>query len=157
MDILIETATGNEVQRWGGVARKVLIPGTNSYLGVYGDPPKRPMNIGSGHFLATVVDNTSPPYDSATYKLGSEVKDVTGRVVTLTRSVVALTVQELADKQQNTDIAELSMSVDKLAFIQTELIDKLLSQGTIKTSDFTPKVKAIFLDIKAIVDRAKPQ
>lgn len=59
--------------------------------------------------------------------------------------------------QQELDITELRSSVDKLAFILTELCVKLLAQGTIQVDDFTPKVKAIFLDIKAIVDRAKPQ
>ena len=43
----------------------------------------------------------------------------------------------------------------KLAFIQTELIDRLLADGTISATDFTPAVRQEYLDIKAAVDRLK--
>ena len=54
------------------------------------------------------------------------------------------------------DITELKKSVEKIAFIQTELIEELLAKGTIKAADFTPPVRQIYQTIKTIVDRAKP-
>lgn len=56
MDILIETATSNEVHRWGDGPGKVNIPGTGDVV-FPGDSP-RPIDIGPDHFLATetVVD-----------------------------------------------------------------------------------------------------
>ena len=53
MDILIETATSNETQRWGGSPGRVNIPGTGDVV-FPGDSP-RPIDVGPDHFLATAT------------------------------------------------------------------------------------------------------
>jgi hypothetical protein len=152
MEVLIKTATGDVVQRWGAPPGRIHIPAEKLTIDPGDDP--RPMDVGDNHFLATAVV-IEPPL-GADQKRGPETVDVVGQAVTLNRPAVDLNAQEIADRDQNADIAELSRSVDKLAFIQTELIDKLLAQGTIQADDFTAPVKQIFLDVKTIVDRAKP-
>lgn len=153
MDILIKKSDGSEVQRWEAPPGRVRIPAEKLTVDP-GDTP-RPMDIGPNHFLATAT--IVEPALGADQKRGPETMDVVGQDVTLNRPAVDMTAQEIADRDQNNDISELSRSVAKIAFIQTELIDKLLSQGTISANDFTAPVKQIFQDVKAIVDRAKPK
>jgi len=84
MDILIKTATSNEIQRWGSPPSKVGIPGTGDV--VFPAPDDRPLAIGPDHFLAlaTVVDEDM--IDSQ--KRGPEIVSVVGQAVTVTRTAV---------------------------------------------------------------------
>ena len=153
MFVLIKKSDKSIAQKWSVLPRRVNIPGTNDcVMGA-----TAPFDIGPDHVLreATVVD---PAYDPDTQVRTGPVFDVVDDTfdVTETYAVRAKTAQEIADDQQTADIDELRLSVDKLAFIQTELIDKLLGQGTVQAADFTAPVRAIYQDIKVIVDRAKP-
>jgi len=84
MDILIETATSNEIQRWSGSPGRVNIPGTGDVV-FPGDSP-RPIDIGLDHYLvtATVVDEDV----GDDQKRGPEVVSVVGQKVTVTRTAV---------------------------------------------------------------------
>ncbi|KKN90077.1 hypothetical protein LCGC14_0231900 [marine sediment metagenome] len=64
---------------------------------------------------------------------------------------------ELDDDQQAVDIAKLSTSVDKIAFILTELTQKLFEKNVIIPDDFTQPVRQIYREIEEIVGRAKPK
>ena len=133
------------------------------------------MDIGGVEEVLDEDDNVVIPAKSAEYflaegtlvepplgvdqKRGATTVDVdTGaQTVTINKPAVDMTTQEIEDRDQNNDINELSRAVVNLAFIQTELIDKLLEQGTVSAADFTAPVRQIYQDIKIIVDRAKPQ
>jgi hypothetical protein len=84
MDILIKTATNNEVNRWGSPPDKVGIPGTGDV--VFPSPDDRPLAIGSDHFLATATVVDEAIGDSQ--KSGPEVVSVVGQEVTVTRTAV---------------------------------------------------------------------
>ena len=60
-----------------------------------------------------------------------------------------------ASQAVNSDESLLLNKILKLAFIQVELIDQLLAQGTIQATDFTVAVRQEFQAIKAAVDRLK--
>ena len=76
--------------------------------------------------------------------------------VTSTYTVRQKTAEELAAYQHAQDVSTIKTSVDKLAYILTELVKKLLEQETILPTDFTAPVIQFFQDLKFIVDRAKP-
>ena len=84
MDILIETSTSNEVQRWGSPPGKVNIPGTGDV--VFPAPDDRPLAIGPDHFLATATVVDEDMIDSQ--KRGPEIVSVVDQAVTVTRTAV---------------------------------------------------------------------
>lgn len=84
MDILIETATSNEVQRWGSPPGRVSIPGTGDV--VFPAPDDRPLTIGPDHFLATATVVDEDMIDSQ--KRGPEIISVVDQAVTVTRTSV---------------------------------------------------------------------
>jgi hypothetical protein len=84
MDILIKTATSNEVQRWGSPPGKVSIPETGDVV-FPGDSP-RPIDIGPDHYLATATIVDEDVGDDQ--KRGPETVGVVGQVVTVTRTTV---------------------------------------------------------------------
>ena len=84
MDILIETATSNEVHRWGGGPGRVHIPGTGDVV-FPGDSP-RPIDIGPDHFLATATVVDEAIGDGQ--KRGPEVVTIVGQEVTVTRTAI---------------------------------------------------------------------
>ncbi|MCR4283075.1 MAG: hypothetical protein NUV72_08630 [Bauldia sp.] len=59
-----------------------------------------------------------------------------------------------AAKQADTE--KLRDGGEKIAFVLVELVDKLLAKGTIVATDFTPNVRQVYQDVKAIADRVKP-
>lgn len=59
---------------------------------------------------------------------------------------------EIDEAARQKKVQNIVSKLLQVAYIQTELIDKLLSQGTIKSGDFTASVKQDYLDIKADVD-----
>ncbi len=95
MDILIETATGNEIQRWSGVARRVTLPGETHSIGVYGVPLKRPLDLGPDHFLATATFNEVPLTDITVR--GTDIIDVVGQAVTVTQTLDDMPIDDCRD------------------------------------------------------------
>jgi len=91
MDILIETATGNEVQRWGGKPSRIRIKAEK----ITCDPgdDARPMPIGPNHFLATATV-VEPPL-GPNQRRGPETVVVVGQTVTVTRPAVDMTQDEI--------------------------------------------------------------
>ena len=91
MDILIKTSDDSEVNRWNGPPGKVPIPGTGDVV-FPGDSP-RPIDIGPDHFLATATVVDEDIGDGQ--KRGPETVGVVGQVVTVTRTTVAKTEEDI--------------------------------------------------------------
>jgi hypothetical protein len=91
MDILIKTLDGSEVNRWGSPPGKVKIPGTGDV--VFPAPDDRPLAIGEDHFLATATVIDEDVGDDQ--KRGPETVDVVGQAVTVTRTAVAKTEEDI--------------------------------------------------------------
>jgi hypothetical protein len=91
MDILIKTSDDSEVNRWGSPPGKVPIPGSDDV--VFPAPDDRPLAIGPAHFLAvaTVVDEDI----GDNQKRGPETVGVVGQAVTVTRTSVAKTEEDV--------------------------------------------------------------
>jgi len=91
MDILIKTSDSSEVNRWGSPPGKVPIPDTGDV--VFPAPDDRPLAIGPDHFLstATVVDEDIGDGQ----KRGPETVEVVEQVVTVTRTTVAKTEEDV--------------------------------------------------------------
>jgi len=91
MDILIKTADSSEVQRWGVSPGHVKIPGSGNKV-FPGDDP-RPMAVGPDHFLATAT--VIEPALGPDQKRGPETVDVVGQAVTVTRTAVTKTEEDI--------------------------------------------------------------
>ena len=91
MDILIKTSDGSEVTRWGEPPGKVKIPDSGDV--VFPAPDDRPLDIGPNHFLATATVVDEDIGDSQ--KRGPETVDVVGQAVTVTRTAVAKTEEDI--------------------------------------------------------------
>ena len=148
-EVLIETVTSKEVKRWSSPPGRVVIPNTNDVVFPGGGP--RPMAIGPNHFLveATVVE----PSVGENQKRGSETVEVAGKMVTITRPVVDLSDDEKADIVIGKAKTELRHSNEQVAHVLTELVTKLLTKGTIATSDFTSATKKMYDDMKTAADK----
>lgn len=96
MDILIKTATSEEVQRWGSPPGRIRIEAEKLTL----DPGNalRPMAVGPNHFLATAT--VVEPALGLNEKRGTETVDVVGQVVTINRRAVAMSAQEIFDRDK---------------------------------------------------------
>jgi len=110
MDILIETATGNEIRRWPTPVGRVDIPDTGDV--VFPAPDDRPLAIGSDHFLATATVVDEDIGDDQ--KRGPETIDVVGQEVTVTRTAV--------DKDDDDHMAEWK---DEMSEATREMPDSL--------------------------------
>jgi hypothetical protein len=93
MDFLIETSTGDEVARWGSQQGKVKIPDGGGDVVFPGD--QRPVAIGPNHFLATATVVDEEIGDGQ--KRGPETVGVVGQVVTVTRTSIAKTDDDILD------------------------------------------------------------
>jgi hypothetical protein len=91
MDILIKTSDGSEVNRWGSPPGKVKIPDSGDV--VFPAPDDRPLAIGEDHFLATATVIDEDVGDDQ--KRGPETVDVVGQAVTVTRTAVAKTEEDI--------------------------------------------------------------
>ena len=104
MDILIKVSDGSEINRWGK-ADKVGIPGTGDVV-FPGDSP-RPIAIGPDHFLATATVVDEDIGDGQ--KRGPETVGVVGQAVTVTRTTVAKTEEDILNDWKSamfaTDVA----------------------------------------------------
>ena len=95
MDILIKKSDGSEVQRWPTLPGRVDIPGTKDV--VFPGAATRPIDIGSDHFLATA---TVVNEDITGKKRGAEVLAVDGKSVTVTRTAVDKTADDLSEDRE---------------------------------------------------------
>ena len=90
---------------------------------------------------------------------------------TATWNGVPITFAEAAAEETNYDTAQsvvvqarideddrqtLRSAGEKIAFVLIELIDALLAKNVIAPSDFSPNVRTVYQDVKAIADRVKP-
>ena len=91
MDILIKTSDSSEVNRWPKKADKVNIPGSGDV--VFPAPDDRPLAIGPDHFLATATVVDEDIGDNQ--KSGPETVEVVGQAVTVTRTAVAKTEEDI--------------------------------------------------------------
>ena len=91
MDILIKTSDGSEVNRWDNPPGKVGIPGSGDV--VFPAPDDRPLAVGPDHFLATATVVDEDIGDGQ--KRGPETVGVVGQAVTVTRTTVAKTEEDI--------------------------------------------------------------
>lgn len=152
MDILIETATGKEVNRWSGSPDKVQIPGSGDVVFV-GDPDDRPVAIGDSHFLATAV--LDEPALGVDQKRGIETVVIVGQAVTINRPAVDLTAQEIADRDHSSDVSELQSSGEQIAFVLVEFVEWALANTAMTAADFSPNTRQVYQDAKTVADRIK--
>jgi hypothetical protein len=103
------------------------------------------------------IDERNPVYDPETHKLSPLERLVEGGNSVWRRTPVALTAQELADKQTADDNGYISETASQKAmWILVELVSELVANGTIQPTDFTPDVRQTFQDLEARVNRVKP-
>ena len=91
MELLIKTSDGSEVNRWSVPPGKVPIPDTGDV--VFPAPDDRPLAIGPDHFLATATVVDEDIGDGQ--KRGPETVGVVGQAVTVTRTTVAKTDEDV--------------------------------------------------------------
>jgi hypothetical protein len=91
MDILIKTSDSSEINRWNDPPGKVAIPGTGDVV-FPGDSP-RPIDIGPDHFLATATVVYEDIGDDQ--KRGPETVEVVGQAVTVTKTAIAKTEEDI--------------------------------------------------------------
>lgn len=96
--------------------------------------------------------NLDPSFDPAIQKLGPETFDVKPTEVVASRTVVALTQQEL----DGIDQGKILAGVLDLGFIVIKLVDALIAKNTIAASDFDAETRQAYLGLKATVDRLRP-
>ena len=105
MDILIKTSDSTEVKRWNVPSGKVGIPDTGDV--VFPAPDDRPLAIGPDHFLATATVVDEDIGDGQ--KRGPETVGVVGQAVTVTRTTVAKTEEDILNDWKSamfaTDVA----------------------------------------------------
>lgn len=97
--------------------------------------------------VTEIPDIEPPVYDSITHYITEQLD---GSYIT-----TAYSQAEIDDRALANDIQKIIGAVKDIAFIQIELVDKLIQQGTIIATDFTPAVKQAYQDLKTIVDRIK--
>lgn len=118
----------------------------------FGDDTPPVLAAHKGKWLPVV--EIDPPYDPETENRTLSVtigaSDVTHEYIVTPKSQA-----ELDDIEAEGDLKQIRSSVLEIAFIQIELIDKLLEKGTIVANDFTAPVKQRFLTLKGLVDKHK--
>lgn len=75
--------------------------------------------------------------------------------VTGTYTLRDKTALELDADQRSQDLTGLRDAGKDLATVLTELVDYLLANTAMQTTDFTPNVRQAYLDLKVIADRVK--
>lgn len=118
--------------------------------------PKEPSEALMAEYDVYPIQDT-PPTLAVNEEIVSTDLSFDGSTVTKNYTVAETMTMAEWDALQATQADEgmLLNKILKLAFIQTELIDRLLADGTISATDFTPAVRQEYLDIKAAVDRLK--
>lgn len=152
MDYLIDINTSAITQSWGGSTTRVVLPNGDTVFP--GDA--RPQDIGDHHALiAAVVIND--PFDPAAHKAGAPdiAVDAVARTVTVTTPAVAMTPQEIADRDTANDIAQLQARGKDAALVLVELVDWLLANTAMTRDNLSANVKVAYLSLKPIADRVK--
>lgn len=118
-------------------------------------PRAKAMTLGKKWYLDAAV--TNPACTATQKKTGPVYGDLDQAKGTITYSCVDKTAQELAaeTKAQNEAYIQ-NASGQKAMWVLIELIDNLLSKGTISASDFSADVKQAYQDLKSKVDAVKP-
>ena len=129
MDILIETATSTEIQRWNGNSGKVNIPSTGDVV-FPGDSP-RPIAIGPDHFLATATVVDEAIGDGQ--KRGPETVGVVGQAVTVTRTTVAKTEEDILNDWK----AEMSVTDMDVPRSTEDIYDALQADAQARVPQIT--------------------
>ena len=117
MDILIKTSDGSEVNRWQNPAPKVSIPGTGDVV-FPGDSP-RPIAIGPDHFLATATVVDEDIGDDQ--KRGPETVEVDGQEVTVTRTAISKTEEDVLNDWQSA----MAQTDSTLSRAEEDIIDSM--------------------------------
>ena len=117
MDILIKTSDDSEVNRWDNPPGKVPIPGTGDV--VFPAPDDRPLAIGPGHFLATATVVDEDVGDGQ--KRGPETVEVVGQAVTVTRTAIAKTEEDILNDWQSA----MSQTDFTLSRAEEDIIDSM--------------------------------
>ena len=105
-------------------------------------------------FLVPVTE-TVPTYDPATEYLSDPVDayDYDTNVATRDYTVITKTAEELTQEQLQTDINTLNNYGKDVVLVLVQLVDYLLNNTAMQATDFDPKVRDAYLDIKPIADR----
>ena len=145
MDILIETATSNEVRRWGQSPGKVVIPGSGDV--VFPAPTDRPLAIGPDHFLATATVVDEDIGDDQ--KRGPEVISVVGQAVTVTRTAV--------DKDDDDYMAEWESEMAEATREMPDCVEAVINSMTAAQLGRLDQVAKDHLANKEAVRDSKPE
>jgi len=144
MDILIETATSNEVHRWGDGPGKVNIPGTGDV--VFPAPDDRPLAIGPDHFLATATVVDEAIGDGQ--KRGPEVVTIVGQEVTVTRTSI--------DKDADDLLAEWKTEMSEATRDMPDCVEAVIDSMDVAQLGRLGQVAKDHLANKKMVREAKP-
>ena len=117
MDILIKTSDSSEVNRWDYSPSKVGIPGKGDV--VFPHPTDRPLAIGPDHFLATATVVDEDIGDGQ--KRGPETVVVVGQEVTVTRTAIAKTEEDILNDWQSA----MSQTDSTLSRAEEDIIDSM--------------------------------
>jgi len=117
MDILIKTSDSSEVNRWDYSPSKVGIPGKGDV--VFPHPTDRPLAIGPDHFLATATVVDEDIGDGQ--KRGPETVVVVGQAVTVTRTAIAKTEEDILNDWQSA----MSQTDSTLSRAEEDIIDSM--------------------------------
>ena len=103
-----------------------------------------------GWHKMVIVD---PDYDPETQIKEGPIDSWDGTTATRAYTVRDLTQTELDEKQERTDVAEVSNAVVLIGKLTIQLIDKLLTNNVIQATDFTPNVRQDYQNLKSVIDR----
>ena len=144
MDILIKTSDGSEVNRWDSPPGKVGIPDTGDV--VFPAPDDRPLAIGPDHFLATATVVDEDVGDGQ--KRGPETVEVVGQAVTVTRTAIAKTEEDILNDWQSA----MSQTDFTLSRAEEDIIDSMDDAQTSRL----PQIVRDRLAAKKSTREAKP-
>ncbi len=129
------------------------------------EAPTNPV-YNKGRVWLELIRSPRPNYDATTHKLVAEIiqPDLSDLSTDVDPSaqrqegwiIVALTQQELDELKITDAHKDIANSASRQAmWVLAELIDKLLAQGTIQATDFTPNVRSAYQTLKNNVDEVK--
>ena len=144
MEILIKTSDGSEVNRWVNPPGKVGIPGSGDV--VFPAPDDRPLAIGPDHFLATATVVDEDVGDGQ--KRGPETVEVVGQAVTVTRTAIAKTEEDILNDWQSA----MSQTDFTLSRAEEDIIDSMDDAQTSRL----PQIVRDRLAAKKSTREAKP-
>ena len=144
MDLLIKTSDNSEANRWNSPPGKVPIPGSDDV--VFPAPDDRPLAIGPAHFLATATVVDEDIGDGQ--KRGPETVGVVGQAVTVTRTAIAKTEEDILNDWQSA----MSQTDFTLSRAEEDIIDSMDDAQTSRL----PQIVRDRLAAKKSTREAKP-